>query len=86
MAKTDSYYDSPPPPNRRFCLTNVSWLLDTSNYAMKKISSCNSLVAKEGPSSDDLGVGARGTVFQEIRPGAGVKTGDFVKEKLGGLS
>ena len=52
---------------------------------MKKISSCNSLVAKEGPSSDDLGVGARGTVFQEIRPGAGVKTGDFVKEKLGRL-
>ena len=23
---------------------------------------------------------ARGTVFQEIRPGAGFKTGDFVKE------
>ena len=29
---------------------------------------------------------ARGTVFQEVRPGAGFKTGDFVKEKLGGLS
>ena len=25
---------------------------------------------------------ARGTVFEEIRPGAGFKTGDFVKEKL----
>ena len=27
----------------------------------------------------------RGTVFKEIRPGAGFKTGDFVKDKLGGL-
>ena len=26
-----------------------------------------------------------GTVFQEIRPGAVFKTGDFVEEKLGGL-
>ena len=25
-----------------------------------------------------------GTVFQALRPGAGSKTGDFVKEKLGG--
>ena len=29
--------------------------------------------------------GARGTVFQEVRPGAGFKTGDFFKEMLGGL-
>ena len=28
---------------------------------------------------------ARVTVFQEIRPGAGFKTGDFVKERLGRL-
>ena len=33
--------------------------------------------------NDDAGV-ARGTVFQEVWPGAGFKTGDFVKEKLGG--
>ena len=33
----------------------------------------------KGLSNDDVGV-ARGTVFQEIRPGAGFKTGDFVKE------
>ena len=26
-----------------------------------------------------------GTVFQEIRSGAGFKTGHFVKEKLGGI-
>ena len=28
---------------------------------------------------------SRGAVFEEIRPGAGFKTGDFVEEKLGGL-
>ena len=28
---------------------------------------------------------ARGTVVQEIRPGAGFKTSHFVKEKLDGL-
>ena len=37
----------------------------------------------EGRSNDDVGV-ATGTVFQELRPGAGFKTGDFVKAKLGG--
>ena len=28
---------------------------------------------------------ARGTVHQEVRPGAGFKTGDFGEQKLGGL-
>ena len=37
-----------------------------------------------GLSNDDVWV-VRDTVFQKIRPGAGFKTGDFVKEKLGGL-
>ena len=37
-----------------------------------------------GLSNDDVRV-VMGTVFQEIRPGVGFKTGDFVKEKLGGL-
>ena len=36
----------------------------------------------KGRSNDDVGV-ARGSVFQEIRPGSGFKTGDFVKEKTG---
>ena len=36
-------------------------------------------------SNNDAGM-ARKTVFQEVRPGASFKTGDFVKEKLGGLS
>ena len=35
-------------------------------------------------SNDDVRV-AGGTVFQEIRPGAGFKTSDFVKETKGGL-
>ena len=40
----------------------------------------------EGLSNDDVGV-ARGIVFQEIRPEAGFKTGDFVKEKgVGGAT
>ena len=30
--------------------------------------------------------GVRSTVLQEIRPGAGFKTGDFVEEKLGGAT
>ena len=43
------------------------------------------LFAKKGLSNDDVEV-ARGTVFQEVRPGAGFKTGEFVKEKLEGSS
>ena len=42
------------------------------------------MCATLGLSIDDLGM-SRDTVFQEIRPGAGFETGDFVKEKLGGL-
>ena len=37
----------------------------------------------KGLSIDD-GV-SRDNVFQEVRSGAGFETGDFVKEKLGGL-
>ena len=38
----------------------------------------------EGLSNGDIGV-AMGTVPQERRPGVDFKTGDFVKEKWGGL-
>ena len=52
---------------------------------MKNISPCMYLLACEGLSTDDdVGV-ARSTVFQDMRAGVGFKTGDFVKEKLGGL-
>ena len=40
--------------------------------------------AREGLSAADVGV-AKGTIFQEIRPWVGYKTGDFKVEKLGGL-
>ena len=43
------------------------------------------LFAKDGRTMTSGG-GQRGTVFQEVRPGAGFKTGDFVTEKLGGAT
>ena len=52
---------------------------------MNKISSCSLAINSERLWNDGVGV-ARGTVLQEIRPGAGFKTGDFVKEKLGGAT
>ena len=42
------------------------------------------LVCNKGYRTMTSGWVARGTVFREVRPGAGFKTGDFVKEKLGG--
>ena len=48
---------------------------------MKKTFSYFFLLAKEGLSNHDIKV-ARGTVFEEIRPGVGFKTGNFVKEEL----
>ena len=51
---------------------------------MKKTTFIYSLACK-GLSNDDVGV-AMGTVFQEIRPGAGSKTGDFVKKRWRGNS
>ena len=50
---------------------------------MKSISSHAFLFAKDNRPIDDVGV-AKTTVFQEIWPWAGFKTGDFVKGKLGG--
>ena len=50
---------------------------------MKKTISIYFLVCR-GLTTDHVG-GAGGTVFQEIRPGAGFETGDFVQEMLGGL-
>ena len=42
------------------------------------------LLVCNGLSNNGVGV-ARDTVFQEVRPGAGFKTSDFVKKMLGGL-
>ena len=48
------------------------------NRILNHFHACKSL------SNDYVGV-ARGTVLQEIQPGVGFKTGDFVKEMLGRL-
>ena len=52
---------------------------------MKKTIFMYFVVCKGRALSNDDVVVARGAVFQEVRPGAGFKTGDFVKEQLGGL-
>ena len=72
-----------PPSNQRWSLTNDSWLLDKRTDTTENGVSTYFLVCK-GLSIDDVGV-SRDTVFQEIRPGAGFETSDFVKEMLGGL-
>ena len=72
-----------PPKANDFSFTNVLWLLDTRKDTIEnKVSICF-LVCK-GLSIDDVGV-SRDTILKEIRPGAGFETGDFVKEKFGGL-
>ena len=50
---------------------------------MQKVSSHTFLLAKGYHRTVASGCQG-GAVFQEIRPGAGFKTGGFVREKLGG--
>ena len=57
----------------------VARLKDT----IEKKASIYLLVCK-GLAIDDVGVSGD-TVFQDIRPGAGFETGDFVQAKLGRL-
>lgn len=52
---------------------------------MQKIPSHSYLLVCNGLLKDGVGV-SRGTVFQNIRPGAVSITGYFVGETLGGLS
>ena len=81
-AVSKRFYDSLP-QNQRFSSTNVSRLLDARKDTLEKSVSIYFPVCK-GLSIDDVGV-SRDTAFQEIRPGAGCETGDFVKETSGGL-
>ena len=71
--------------NQRDSLTNVSWLFDTRKDAlMNKQNPFRAFPCMQRTIERD-GVGATtGTVFQDIRPGAGFKTGNFVEEELGG--
>ena len=71
-----------PPPNRRFCLTIFSWLLDTRKDAMETMSSCMFWLAKDYRT---MSSGWQGAPYSWIRPGGGLKTSDFINEKLGGL-
>ena len=74
---------SPPQNKQRFSLANVSWPLDTSKDDMQNYHRSCFLVCQELLRvSNDHDEVERGTVFQGLRPGAGFKTGDFVKEKL----
>ena len=74
---------APPLLGQRFSSTNVSRLLDTRKDAGNGKFPRISLFCI-GLSNDDVGV-SMDTVFQKIRPEAGFKTGDFVKEKSGGI-
>ena len=69
--------------NQGFSLKNVSWLLDTRKDAMKKDLVLSSCLRRTTSNDGVVGV-ARGAVFQQIRPGVGFKTSDFVQEMLGG--
>ena len=74
-----------PPPKPTISLTDVSWLFDTTRRCIcyaKNIFMY--FLVDERVSNDDVGV-ARAAIFQEIRPKAGFKTGDFVEKMLGGL-
>ena len=51
----------------------------------KKKTSYTFFLAKDYRKMTSGGVPTRDTVLQEIRAGVGIKTGDFVQEKLGGL-
>ena len=86
---TDRFYDSPPPQptmffNERFIIIIIIIIMAALHEegCYEKSIHTNCFVCK-GLSNDDVGA-ERGTVFQEIRPGAVFKTGGFVKEKLGG--
>ena len=59
-------------------------MLDTRRDATENQVSIDFLGCK-GLSIDDVGL-SRDTVVQEIRPGAGFETSDFVREKLGGAT
>ena len=74
--------DDSPPQNQRFYLPNVSWLLASRKDTIENVF-IYFLVCK-GLSIDGVGV-SRDTVFQQVRRVVGFETGDFVKEKLGGL-
>ena len=83
MPRTDSSIAPPPKPailfNERFMAARHEEGCWDEKRILKHFRVC------KGLSNDDVGA-ASSTVFQEIRPGAASKTGDFVKEMLGGAT
>ena len=76
---TDSTIAPPPEPAVFF---NERFMAARHKDTIENTVSMYFLVCK-GLSIDDAGV-SRNTVFQEIRPGTGFETSQFVEEKLGG--
>ena len=80
--RTDSTIAPPQKPAIFFNEPFLSLLLDTRKVLHEK-DILTYFRFCEGLSTDDVGV-EKDTVFQKIRLWAGFKTGDFVREKLGG--
>ena len=70
-----------PPPNQRYSFNERRMAARHKEWCYEENIFMHSLGCK-GLSNDDIEV-ERGTVKQEIRPGAGFKTGDSVEERLG---
>ena len=85
---TDSLRYSPPTPprNQRFCLTGVSWLLNTGEGMHdEKISSMYFFFYAKGLPNGDVGVATGTQYFRRYSRELVSRTGDIVKKKLGGL-
>ena len=91
--KTDSTTPSPPKKKKkkkhRFYLTNVSWSHNSNEEGCSHEEKYPHFLVCKGLlliSNDGVGV-ARGTVFQEIRPGAGFKKpATSAKKTVGGAT
>ena len=73
-----------PPQNQRFSSTNERFVAARHEEGCYEENIFIHCFVCKGLSNDDVGV-ARGTLFEEIRPDAGFKTDDFVKENWGGI-
>ena len=72
---TDSTID---PPKKPASLFNELFMAARREEGCYEKSILKNFDVRKRLSNDDVGA-ARGAVFQELRPGAGFKTGDFVK-------
>ena len=78
-----------PPKKQRSSLTNVSWLHDTTEGWLYEKRILMYFLARIKLSNDDVGEGGNEHRISGDKAGiigAGFKTGDFVKRKVGGVS